>query len=310
MDYGDLLGAAWRVCWRHKYLWLLGLFAGGAMQFPFPGGAPEQMVEYRFTANEAERFISDHGALLLGLVALAGALLLALMVVSVVATAGLIAGTDHAYRGTPLRARQAWRQGLRCFWRLVGLWLVVLVGAMLAVGLLVGVVILALVLAYSGDGPGPGVALIVLAGLTGLLVFALVVAAMIVVSIVVNWAERALVLESTGVFASLGRGWRLFRSRPGASLLVWLLAGAVGLAVGLVFGGAVLTAAVPLVLVGMGAGREGNAFLWALLPLVVLVAALAFGFIKAVSQTYFSAYWTIAYRTLTATSPGPSPVEA
>ena len=306
MDYGDLLSSAWRVTWRHKYLWLLGLFAGGGTSFSFPGSAPDNLIDYQYSTGEVERFLNDYLGLILLLLALAAALFLVLVLVSVVATAGLIAGTDAAYRGAPLRGRDVWRQGLRFFWRFLGLWLVVIVGATLA-ALFVAGLVFAIVMYYATGDRSPGTAAIVFWVLLGLLGLLLVMVAAFVISIVMSWAERALVLEDSGVFASLGRGWRLFRSRPGASLLIWLLAAAISLAVGVAVGGAVLAAAIPTVLVGMATAGDDNPFLWALIPLAVLLALVAFGFLKAVTQTYFSAYWTIAYRKLTMPPPQIEP---
>jgi hypothetical protein len=33
MDYGALIRAAWQTTWRHRLLWVLGLFAGGVVVF-------------------------------------------------------------------------------------------------------------------------------------------------------------------------------------------------------------------------------------------------------------------------------------
>ena len=31
MDYGALVSRAWNLTWRHRFLWILGLFAGGGV---------------------------------------------------------------------------------------------------------------------------------------------------------------------------------------------------------------------------------------------------------------------------------------
>lgn len=31
MNYSELVAEAWRLTWRHRFLWVLGLFAGGGL---------------------------------------------------------------------------------------------------------------------------------------------------------------------------------------------------------------------------------------------------------------------------------------
>jgi hypothetical protein len=38
MDYGALIREAWGTTWRHRFLWVLGLFAGGAVGVSAGGG--------------------------------------------------------------------------------------------------------------------------------------------------------------------------------------------------------------------------------------------------------------------------------
>ena len=39
LEYGALIRDAWQTTWRHRFLWILGLFAGGAVGVSFGGGA-------------------------------------------------------------------------------------------------------------------------------------------------------------------------------------------------------------------------------------------------------------------------------
>ena len=47
MDNGRLLHDAWRLTWRHRFLWVLGLFAGGGSHFTInvPSGPCEAAVD-------------------------------------------------------------------------------------------------------------------------------------------------------------------------------------------------------------------------------------------------------------------------
>lgn len=145
MDYSDLLRGAWRVARRHKYLWLLGLFAteGGC---GLSGGSPN--IRGSFGGGDGYDSLSPHAsefgewiahnwallaALLLGLLALG----IALWVISIISTGGLIAGSDAAHAGVPSGLGAAWSAGVHNFWRLFGMWLLVFAVALVVVMVLV-----------------------------------------------------------------------------------------------------------------------------------------------------------------------------
>ena len=134
MDYGDLLKTAWVVTWRHKYLWVLGLFALGGGASPLSCGSNSSFQTSTSSGSgtvDVADFFSRHWAVLAAL-----ALLLLLVgfvwaILSLIAEAGLIAGVDDRLQGrSPAGLSSAWRAGVHSFWRLLGLILVVgVVGA-------------------------------------------------------------------------------------------------------------------------------------------------------------------------------------
>lgn len=307
MDYSRLISDAWRITWRHKYLWILGLFAAGGggcsgtanfntSSFQLPGSGQNPIG----TISDLESWVQAHwallGALLVGLVVVG----FILFVISVMATAGLVAGVDDAAARRPVaRLGTAWRRGVACFWRLFGMW--VLVGLMVLVVMAVLIAILVVPIAISAaDGSGVGGVGVVAAVLIGIVMLLALIPVAAVLNIVLEWAARALVLENTGVVASLSRGWRLFRANIGPSLLVWLVSIVLSLGAGIAIAVVAFAAAIPAgVLLAASWGNIGPAVLAALgvLGLIVLVVLVA---VKAVWATYFSAYWTLAFRQLTA----------
>lgn len=307
MDYSRLISGAWRVTWRYKYLWILGLFAaeGGGCNgaanlnpssFKLPGsdGNPLGMI------SDLQQWAQAHwmliGALLVGLFAVG----FVLFVVSVMATAGLIAGVDDAAARRPeARLGTAWRRGVACFWRLFGMWVLVGLATVVVMAVLIAIVVLPIALSAANNGSVGGVG-VVAAVLIGIVMLLALIPVAAVLSIVLEWAARALVLENTGVVASLSRGWRLFRANVGPSLLVWLVGIVLSLGAGIAIAVVAFAAAVPAgVLLAVSWGDMGTAVLAALgvLGLVVLAGILA---ATAVWSTYFSAYWTLAFRQLTA----------
>lgn len=308
MDYSELLRAAWRITWRHKYLWILGLFAaeGGGCGFSggSPGGGDFGGVSGSGPSGAEDWFVSNWPVLLalgLGLVVLG----FAMWALSVITTGGLIAGSDAAYGRRPdASLGSAWRAGLHSFWRLLGMWLLVGLAIFLVVLLLILVIGLPIAITLS-RGADFGAGAIVLIVLFVILLVLIAIPLGVVVQIALTWASRSLVLEGTGITDSLRTGWRLFRSNVGPSLLVWLIG--VGASIG-----AAIVLLVPLAIVGIPIAivvyrlfTDGGGAMWGVLGILGLVAVVMLALYKAVVTTYFGAYWTIAYRNLVP-STGPS----
>lgn len=307
MDYGELLSAAWRVTWRHKYLWILGLFAatpsacGNGSSLNWNAG---DVGDFSFQGRDFADFLTDNLGLIVALIAGVLALSLLFFVISLLTGAGLVSGADEAQAGRPGRLGAAWSRGTRSFWRLLGLYVVMGLLAFFVVAILATLIIVPLIIAFS-DGGGFSAARVSVLALAVLLALLLIPAA-IVWQLVLNWAYVTLVLEGAGVFASLGAGWRLFRQNLGATIVLWVINVAVAIGIGLAVALPLIALAVPLLLAAGTFDAPGPGLL-ALGVLVGLVLVAFFALVKAVSTTFFTAYWTIAYRKLTA---GPEPALA
>lgn len=311
MDYGTLLGDSWRVTRIHKYLWILGLFAFG--------GSCSSGPSYNLGSNEGSQispgsggwqgvgdFISSHAGLLLALLAAFFLLGLVLFVVSFFATAALIAGVDDAHAGQRRGLAYAWSRGVASFWRLLGLILLLAIGGLLLAVMLVLLLVVPAVVTYTSEGSGfTGPLLAFL--LVGFLLLLLLIPVGVALQIILNWAFRSLVLHGTGVFASLGAGWRLLRRNLGSSLVLWVLDLALNIGLGLAVALPAGALAVPVIL-GGSLLDDLDAPLLAAGVLVGLLLLAALAILKAASSTFFSAYWTIAYRRLTASADVTTPL--
>jgi hypothetical protein len=117
------------------------------------------------------------------------------------------------------------------------------------------------------------------------------------VSIVVAFAQRAIVVENVGPIAALQSGWRLTRAHVGESLLTWLVNLGLAIATGITVGLGALGAL--LVLGGVGAVVFAVAGLTAptiayigLGGLVLVVGILT---LAGIANAFFWNYWTLAY---------------
>jgi hypothetical protein len=311
MEYGALIKGAWATTWRHRFLWLLGLFAGGASGFSptagggvnfqglgptgsppgGPGAAPEDVAG---AATAAGQWVAGNAGLLLTGFAVLAVLALAWTVLSLIAQGGLAEATVDLAEGRETTLGRAWRTGLRLVWRYLGLYLV-LFGLAILVALALAALVGLLVAIGSGGAGGAGVA-VLLGFVLGVPLVVFGIVAGVALGIVVTYALRAIADEDAGPLAALGSGWRLLRRHPGESLLVWLISLALGVGAAVVVGLAVGVLVVPLVLLGIGvwnlAGTEATVGYGVLAGLLVLAIVAGVG---AVLNTFFWSYWSQAY---------------
>jgi hypothetical protein len=312
MEYGAIIKQAWQMVWRRRFLWLLGMFAGGGAGFGNgvnynfgggggggrggsgssvgPGAGP--------TSEQINAWVMANVGLLIAIVVGALLLVLALIVVSFIARGGLTFATLELGQGRP--GKPAWRAGMRYFWRFVGIALiqVAVIAAFLAVGLAFGA--LAFFVGFAVN-QALGIVLGLLAVLVFLALLAVLIPVGILAHIIIMYAERAMIDRDMGPISGLVEGWRIFRTRFGESLLVWLISAGLGIGVGIVTILGVIVLLVPL---------GGIGFLIYLAtqftaPFIVYAAVAGLLFIVAVwvlsgiVNSYFYSYWSLAYLQLT-----------
>lgn len=305
MDYLDNVWRSFRISWRHKYLWLIALFSGeggGGGSFNFNSGTPGTSTGPGGTSNpqdltaiqdQVTRFLADYAWLIIALAVLWLVLVVVFFILSAVCEGATIRSSAEHDAERPWGLRMAWRAGVLTMWPMVRFKLL-----LVALGLPVLVLVLgfvaAIVVAAINNNSGLGF------GLFGLGVILLIPVAVYLIYLFFldRLGSRALVLEQLGARAAIVRGHRLLFKRFGRTLLVWLLAIAVGLVLGIATACLLAIVFVPVVLVG-GLLAASNSS--AIIPLIV-VAVIVFlpislvigGFLAAQSSTY----WTLAFRRL------------
>lgn len=324
MDYGSLIREAWSITWRHRFLWVLGLFAatsvGTCSGGGWSGGGPLQWSAQpgdfeRFSpgagdaatamADGVSRWVTDNLALIV-LVALAAFLLgLAFLIVSLIAQGGMARATADLAQGRPITGGQAWRAGRQLFWRYLGLWLL-LIGAAIAIAAIVGFFAALGIGAGMLASGGARIALVVLGVLAALLAVLVAIPLFILASIIIAYAQRAIAVEDAGPLAALRCGMVLLRSHLGTSLLIWLINLALSIGAGIAIAVAMSLVFMLLAIVGVlfyaAAGLSAPLIVYTILAL--LVAMAVFWLLAAIANSYFWSYWTLAYLRLSE-RPGP-----
>jgi hypothetical protein len=246
MDYGALMRDAWATTWRFRFLWILGGLAGAT-------GSTLGMGRSSLPAFGQDQLTTELGTWLVA--AAVGVVLLG--VVSVFARGGITQATIDIEYGQASSLMSAWRAGVRWFWRFLGL--------LAMLGVLAASVVAIAVVSVTGLGA------------FGVLVATLVLTIGAIASVVLAYAERAIVTRDLGVLAAIRYGWWLFREHLSASLLAWVVS--VGLSAAF---GMFAALSVP----GLLAAASAPAFVMGLGLLVLLVA---------IGNTFFWSYWTLIY---------------
>lgn len=252
MNYTTLIAEAWATTWRYRFLWVLGLLAGatGGTMGLGRSSMPDWSSAAEWTAPVALLAQSwiDTNMLLVGGLALgvAGAAI----ALSVIARGGITQATIDLQSGEPSSFGRAWRAGTYWFWRFLGL--------LALLGLLVAIVAGAIVLMTTNLGGA------------GALLGAIVLTLGVVASIVLAYAERAIVVHDLSLVDALGHGWRVFTHHLSTSLLTWMLSVLVAAAIGALV-----------------------ASMWTLFAGVTAIIALVT--LAAIANTFFWSFWTLAY---------------
>jgi hypothetical protein len=317
MEYGRLIREAWQITWRHPFLWVLGLFAGGTAGASLGGGGsgdaepalngwqgepgafsvPIPGVDR--TMPDLGSWAANHVGLIAAIVALTVLAGLVLLVISLIAQGGLAGATADLASGRSSSLRDALRTGAHLFWRYAGLWLLLATTVAIIGAVIAAFVALVAVLSMAVENTAWVIAP---ALLVGMLLIVSGIAAGVVASVVVPYAQRAIAVLDIGPLAALREGWRVLRAHPGASLLVWLLNVALTFGAGLVVTAVMLVVVValatPLVALWLAIQLSGPTALAVSIVYVSIAVCAAIGVLLtlvSVINTFFWSYWTLAY---------------
>jgi len=314
MDYPQILTRALAISWRHKYLWLLALFAGEAttISMSFQGGSNGRNSYSNVSGHAAwsqlTNWVSAHTALLWTVGITLALLGIALFLLSAVVNGALVRASAEHDAERPFGLRQAWSAGVQSFRPVLGLkFFAFVVYASLAI-VIGGLALITAVLVISGAVAG--------AVATGLLTGVLLLAAIpffIIFGVAVLLGVRVVVLEDKGASDGFRTALNLIWRRRGRVALFWLLVCIAGVVASTVVGLALVVAAIPIVALTAAAYFAGGLLLAVVTGLglgaawLIVVVTFAGGV-----NAFTSTCWTVAYRRFDlqaqpAVSPQPQP---
>ncbi len=304
MDFGKVLTRAGEIIWKHKVLWIFGILAGCGAQSnsfnysrgggDFGGPASGQPInpDMPFVLPpEFERAFSSpdgQAALLLVFAIFCFIFLLALLffALGVYGRLGMIEGTRRAESGGEITFNSIHTALMPYLGRALGLNLIIGL-AFLAVG-----IVFAIILVF-GAAFTFGLGLICLIPLACLLV-----PLMWFVSVIVEQANVALVLEELSISDALRRGWEITRANLGESIAMGLILVIGGAVVGFIISIPLLFAFAPMMMGAMGFanGSEAAGFGGMGIALLCIVAYMpVLLLVNGIVQGYIKSAWTLTF---------------
>jgi hypothetical protein len=319
VSYPDLFKRAAMLWWRTRILWGLGVLAAlvgyGDYQagnvstsFNVPAGDaeanpfPPELIEAWANNPALLALVENPAPFVIGLVAVLVLWLIIATLVGQLAHAAMIRVADVAdqgYRATlgdGLRVGASRLLAMFALSLLVALPVILIVGASLA---LIVVLITQLVAASAaGSLDGPQAALAAIGGLLLCLIPLILVMGLLslVLSFFVRIAQRACVIEGLGPVASLARAWRLVTRNFGLALLNWVAL----LMLGAIFGVLATLPALAIAIPAIFSFTSSGAVPWAALVGLVIYGFLVSVLLGGVLTSFNATLWTVLYRSFVA----------
>ncbi|MCJ7567719.1 MAG: hypothetical protein MUO58_09285 [Anaerolineales bacterium] len=226
----------------------------------------------------------------IGIAVACGILLLALLfwILAAIGNGGLIAGFQMAEAGETVTLANAFQQGIRYFWKLLGIQFILgLASLVVFVPVIIGGVLMAVLTL--------GIALLCLIPLLCLLV-----PQGIALSIYTLLTQVALIVEELDIVAAFQRAWEVFRSNLGQVVLMGLILGVGGFVVGLILAIPFILMALPFItdlIVGTDTSSIAGFSVTIIGILLYLPILLVAG---GIMRTFITGSWTLTYRSLIA----------
>jgi hypothetical protein len=294
-NYGEVLTRAWQIIWKHKVLWIFGIFAacsrgggggssggGGGSGGTAPGDQPFPQFERAF--DQISQWISDNPWIVAVVVILVLLLIVLTIFLGTIGRIGLIRGTYQAEQGTErLIFGELFSESTPYFWRIFGLTFLI--------GLLFLLIFIPLIL-FGVLTAGIGFICI-------LPLICLLIPISWAVTVVIEQANVAIVLENLGIGDGLRRGWEVVRANVGTMIVMALILFIGSAVVGIVLALPIIFIVVPMA-IGFAAGGDTSPAAWTW----ILVACCAVYFpillvLNGILTAYIQSAWALTYMRLT-----------
>lgn len=301
MDYGEVLSRAWQIISKHKILWLFGVLAScgssqqsNSINFNFPAPQPARLGEL----PEFPTIPEESYPLIIGGFCFILILILVFYVLGIVGRVGIIKGTVQVEGGVDSLSLGMLFENIQPYLgRALGMNFIILLAG-LALGFVVFAVLFGVTIITFGLG------LICLIPLSCLLI-----PVGFLISIVIEQANVALVVEDLGMLDALKRGWNISRENLGSMAVMGLI---------LILGAGIMTfiISIPLIFLlfpaaaGFLLDTQSSTQIGLMLAGVCLVVYMpVLLLLNGILQSYVKSAWTLTFMRLTDGMPASDPDE-
>lgn len=298
-EFGEVLTRAWQITWKYKVLWIFGILAGctkgggggggGGSNTGYDNGPSDLNIppELERLSLHIKEFVNWAGYNIWLFIVIIVLFFLVVLLISVflgtIGRIGLIRGSYQAEMGIEsLSFGELFSSSMPYFWRVFGL--------SFLIGLAFFLILIPFILI--------GVLTAGMALLCFLPVFCLFIPLSFVVSIIIEQANRAIVLENLSMFDGLKRGWVLARAHAGPLLIVGLILFVITFVTGFIIAIPIFIVVFPTILAFVvGEGRTFTP-LYLALACICLYIPLSW-VLNGILTTFSQSVWTITYMRLT-----------
>lgn len=298
MDYLKILKRALKITWQNKFLWIFGLLAGGNIFNVFSGfnlnleGFQNQTTRFPNKAvNQISDFFSSlaqHWIVILVIISFFVLLGLVFYVLSIIFQAALIGCVNKIENKEKIDFKRGFILGAKKFWPMFKLFLLTGFCIFLAVVILVVPVILLFAFHLITRG-------IILAIFAFVILFPLI----IILSLIINYAARYIVIDNQRVFQSISLAFNLLKNNILPTIIIVLILLGCSFVVGIVILFILIFLALPFILLGLISyfigGVLGTIIITVLGIFTVFVISMV---ISAIYNTFSSTVWTLVFREL------------
>jgi hypothetical protein len=284
MSYSELVNDTIRITAKNWWLWIFGFFVSAS-------DAGSSMFQFTKNLNLGHRHHFSNldflPALAAGIILLIFVAAIIYLILKLISEGSLIVAVRDIKKEHPTNLSAAAAEGVKFFWRLIGIWFTFVVISIVSFVIAAIPVVIAFLLHW------------VLGVLALIVVVPIWIAFLVATDIIAAWAFRYAVIDDRGFVDAIGEGFTMLRKYLGQSIVVALISFGSHIVIGIVTFIVVLLIGVPFLI-------AGAINLWmGLIPGIVIGFCLLV-VIHGFSGTYFSSLWTLAFLQIKELSPPPA----
>jgi hypothetical protein len=299
MDFEEILGRAWKITWRVKGLWLLGILAScSGNQSSLSPRVPSGFMNWNYSSEELERSLltldriqeETFLGILLAVLLLALLLLLLVFIFDALGRSSLIAGINQTDGGEAVSLGEALNLGLGYFWRLIGIQLIVVT---LSLILILVLFVMAFVIGILSMGIGLFCMIPLLCVLVPIFT---------AFNLYINIVKIAVVTENLSIRKAFPRAWKVLKANPGSTIIIALILIVCGSIVSFVISYPLSFVGIPFA-TGLLIDRM-DSISGSIISILLALAYLPFMLVlNGILSTFITSCWVLAYRRMIGLKP-------